>query len=293
MKDAMSLKDKVLFISGGSRGIGFAIAARAARDGARVAIAAKTVEPHRYLPGTIHTAAEEIEKLGGKALPLVMDVRSEDSVAAAVAQTVKTFGGIDICINNASAINLSDTQGVTMKQFDLMTSINVRGTFMTSKLCLPHLLKAQNPHVLTMAPPLDLSARWFAPHAAYSIAKFGMSLTVLAMAEEFRERGVAFNALWPRTPIATAAIEFGVPNGRELVAQCRKPEIMADAAHCVLTQRAREFTGRFCIDDSVLFDLGGVRDFEVYRVSTDQKLATDLFVSRDTPMPPTVAASMA
>lgn len=286
------LKDRVLFITGGSRGIGFAIAERAARDGACVAIAAKTAEPHRYLPGTIYSAAEEIERLGGRALPLVMDVRSEVSVAAAIEATVARFGGIDICVNNASAIKIQSTPDVSMKQYDLMHQVNARGTFMTSKLCVTHLLRASNPHVLTLAPPLDLQAKWFSGHVAYSMAKFGMSLTVLGMAEEFRQQGIAFNALWPRTPIATAAIEFGIEGGKEHIRKCRRPEIMADAAHAILTQPAREFTGRFCIDDSVLHELAQVRDFSPYRLSPDQKLATDLFVDRRLEMPPGVAETM-
>lgn len=287
------LKGKVLFITGGSRGIGFAIASRAARDGAHIVIAAKTTEPHRYLPGTIYTAAKEIEQLGGRALPVVMDVRSEESVAAAVAAAVETFGGIDICINNASAIKLQSTTEVTMKQYDLMNQVNARGTFMTSKLCIPHLRRAENPHVLTLAPPLDLQAKWFSGHVAYSIAKFGMSLTVLGMAEEFRNEGIAFNALWPRTPIATAAIEFGVESGKERLAKCRRPEIMADAAHAILTQPSRQFTGRFCIDDSVLHELTQAKDFEQYRVSPPQLLATDLFVDPRLEKPPGVAETMA
>jgi citronellol/citronellal dehydrogenase len=282
----MSLRDKVIFMSGCSRGIGFAIAERAARDGARIVVTGKTAEAHRYLPGTVFSAAKDLEAMGAEALPVVMDVRSEESVAAAVDKAVAAFGGIDICVNNASAINLAGTLSVSMKQFDLMNAVNVRGTFLVSKACLPHLLKAVNPHVLTMAPPLDLNARWFAPHAAYSIAKFGMSLATLAMGEEFKSQGVAFNALWPRTPIATAAIEFGVPNGKALMAKCRTPQIMADAAYEVLNQPARTYTGGFLIDDEVLFELGGVRDFEDYRVSKDTLLATDLFVSRDRPMPP-------
>ena len=286
------LKKKVLFITGGSRGIGFAIAARAARDGACVAIAAKTTEPHRYLPGTIYSAAEEIERIGGQALPVVMDVRSEESVAAAIDATVARFGGIDICINNASAIKIQTTPEVSMKQYDLMHQVNARGTFMTSKLCVPHLLRSPNPHVLTLAPPLDLQAKWFSGHVAYSMAKFGMSLTVLGMAEEFRQQGIAFNALWPRTPIATAAIEFGIAGGKEHIRKCRRPEIMADAAHAILTQPARDFTGRFCIDDSVLHELEQVRDFGPYHLFPDQKLATDLFVDRGLEMPPGVAETM-
>ncbi len=287
-----SLQGKVIFMTGGSRGIGQAIAARAARDGACIAVAAKTAEPHRYLPGTIYSTAQEIERLGGRALPLLVDVRSEESVAAAVQKTVETFGGIDICINNASAINLSGTLDLTMKQFDLMHQVNLRGTFLTSKLCIPHLRRAENPHVLALAPPLDVRAEWFAPHVAYTMAKFGMSLVMLGMAEEFRADGIAFNALWPRTTIATAAIEFGIEGGKELLAMSRTPEIMADAAYCMVTQPSRQFTGRFCIDDEVLHDLAGVRDFDKYRVDASERLATDLFVSKDAPTPPGVAATM-
>lgn len=286
------LKDKVLFITGASRGIGLAIAQRAARDGACVAIAAKTTEPHRYLPGTIYTAAKEIEALGGRALPVVVDVRSEESVASAIEQTVKAFGGIDICVNNASAINLSGTATLTMKQYDLMHQVNGRGTFLTSKLCLPHLLRAANPHVLTLAPPIDMQPKWFAPHVGYSMAKFSMSLVVLGMAEEFRDSGIAFNALWPRTPIATAAIEFAVADGKALLSKCRSPQIMADAAHAILTQPARRFTGRFCLDDSILYELTGETAFDRYRIDPVAKLATDLFVERGGDMPPGVAATM-
>ncbi|NHN37984.1 NAD(P)-dependent oxidoreductase [Pseudomaricurvus alcaniphilus] len=283
-----SLKDKVIFITGASRGIGLEIAKRAARDGACIAIAAKTAEPHRYLPGTIYTAAEEIEALGGRALPLVVDVRSEESVAAAVEKTVATFGGLDICINNASAINLVDTESVSMKSWDLMNQVNARGTFLTSKLCLPHLQRAANPHVLTLSPPLDMQAKWFARHVAYSMAKFGMSMVVLGMAAEFKRAGVAFNALWPRTPIATAAIEFGIEGGKALIARSRKPEIMADAAHCILTQPAASFSGNFCIDDTLLYELGGVTDFEPYRCVAGSDLATDFFVPDDATPPPGV-----
>jgi citronellol/citronellal dehydrogenase len=287
-----SLKDKVLFITGGSRGIGLAIARRAARDGACVVIAAKTAEPHRYLPGTIYTSAKEIESLGGRALPLVCDVRSEESVAAAVQKTVEAFGGIDICVNNASALNLTGTDALAMKQYDLMQQVNVRGSFLVTKLCVPQLRRAANPHVLTLSPPLDVDARWFAPHVAYTVAKFSMSMMVLGMAEEYRKQGIAFNALWPRTPISTAAIEFGLPEGKALLPHTRKPEIMADAAHCMLTQPARSFTGRFCLDDSILGELAGVQDFSAYRVDPAQPLVHDLFVREDLAKPPGVAESL-
>lgn len=272
----MSLAGKTLFITGASRGIGLAIACRAARDGANVAIAAKTAEPHPRLPGTIHTAAREIEAAGGKALPLVCDIRDEAQVQAAVAATVEAFGGIDICVNNASAISLTPTLKTDMKRFDLMHQINLRGTFLVSKSCLPHLLEADNPHVLNLAPPLNFEAKWFAPHVAYSMAKYGMSLCVLGMAEEYRAEGVAFNALWPRTAIATAAIR-NVIGGDELIRRSRKPEIIADAAWFILTRPAREFTGNFCVDDEVL-EAAGITDLTGYAVDPDVDLAPDFFV---------------
>jgi citronellol/citronellal dehydrogenase len=282
----MSLKDKTLFVTGASRGIGLAIALRAAQDGANIAIAAKTAEPHKHLPGTIYTAAEEIEKAGGKALPLIVDVRDEASVAEAVDKTVASFGGIDICVNNASAISLTGTLATDMKRYDLMNQINARGTFVTSKACIPHLKRAANPHVLMLSPPLDMSARWFAPHVAYTMAKFGMSLCVLGMAEEFREDGVAFNALWPRTGIATAAIRFALA-GDEGLRRCRTTDIMADAAHAIFEKPAREFTGNFLIDDSFLYG-EGVRDFDRYRVDATAPLMADFFVPADMPPPPGV-----
>src|SRR5471030_2985193 len=226
----MSLSGKTLFVTGASRGIGLAIALRAARDGANIAIAAKTAEPHPKLPGTIYSAAEEIEDAGGKALPLIVDVRDEAGVLEAVEKTVAAFGGIDICVNNASAISLTGTLATDMKRYDLMHQINTRGTFLTSKACIPHLKRSANPHVLMLSPPLDMSARWFAGHVAYSMAKFGMSMCVLGMAEEYKADGIAFNALWPRTGIATAAIRFALA-GDEGMRQCRTTDIMADAAH--------------------------------------------------------------
>lgn len=283
----MSLNGKTLFITGASRGIGLAIALRAAKDGANVVIAAKTAEPHKHLPGTIHTAAAEIEAAGGRALPLVVDVREEASVLAAVEQAVQAFGGIDICVNNASAISLTPTQATEMRRFDLMHQVNARGSFLVSKACLPHLRRAANPHVLMLSPPLDLSPRWFAPHVAYTMAKYGMSLVVLGMAEEFRQDGVAFNALWPRTGIATAAIEFAL-TGAEGLKMCRKPEIMADAAHAILTRPARECSGNFFIDDLVLYE-AGVRDFDAYRVDPAYPLMPDFFVPADTPQPPEIS----
>ncbi|HTI66396.1 MAG TPA: NAD(P)-dependent oxidoreductase [Caulobacteraceae bacterium] len=281
----MSLAGKTLFVTGASRGIGLAIALRAARDGANVAIAAKTDQPHPRLPGTIHTAAEAVEAAGGRALALVVDVRDEASVEAAVARTVETFGGLDICVNNASAISLTGTLATEMKRWDLMHQVNARGTFLVSKACLPHLLKAPNPHVLMLSPPLDMSARWFAPHVAYTMAKFGMSLCVLGMAEEFRGK-VAFNALWPRTAIATSAVEFAL-GGAEALRMCRKPEILADAAHLIFERAARSFTGHFLIDDSFLYD-HGVRDFEPYRVDPAAPLVADFFVPDSSTPPPGV-----
>jgi len=282
----MSLSGKTLFVTGASRGIGLAIALRAARDGANVAIAAKTAEPHPKLPGTIYTAAEEIEKAGGKALPLIVDVRDEDSVLAAVEQTVARFGGIDICVNNASAISLTGTLATDMKRYDLMNQINARGTYLTSKACIPHLKAAANPHVLMLSPPLDMDAKWFAGHTAYSMAKFGMSMCVLGMSAEFKADGIAFNALWPRTGIATAAIKFALA-GDEGMRRCRTVEIMADAAHAIFEKKAREFSGNFLIDDTFLYG-EGVRDFEQYRVDPTQPLMPDFFVPDWIPPPPGV-----
>ena len=282
----MSLQGKTLFITGASRGIGLAIALRAAKDGANIAIAAKTAEPHRHLPGTIYSAADEIEKAGGKALPLVVDVRDEDNVREAVERTVETYGGIDICVNNASAIQLTGTLATDMKRYDLMHQINARGTFVTSKACIPHLKRAANPHVLMLSPPLDMSPRWFGTHVAYTMAKFGMSMCVLGMAAEFKDDGIAFNALWPRTGIATAAIQFAL-GGEQGMRQCRTPEIMADAAHAIFEKPARAFSGRFLIDDSFLYE-EGVRDFDKYRVDPSQPLMPDFFVPADIPPPPGV-----
>lgn len=282
----MSLQGKTLFVTGASRGIGLAIALRAARDGANVAIAAKTAEPHKHLPGTIYSAAEEIEKAGGKALPLVVDVRDEASVYEAVERTVAKFGGIDICVNNASAIQLTGTLATDMKRYDLMNQVNARGTYLTSKACIPHLKKAANPHVLMLSPPLDMSSRWFQGHVAYTMAKFGMSMCVLGMAAEFKEDGIAFNALWPRTGIATAAIQFALA-GDEGMKQCRTPEIMADAAHAIFEKPSREFTGNFLIDDSFLYE-EGVRDFDKYRVDPTARLMPDFFVPESSKPPPGV-----
>jgi citronellol/citronellal dehydrogenase len=284
-----TLAGKTLFITGASRGIGLAIALRAARDGANVAIAAKTAEPHRHLPGTIYTAASEIEAAGGHALPLVVDVRDDAAVLRAVEATSERFGGIDVCVNNASAIQLTGTLGTEMKRFDLMHQVNTRGTFLVSKACIPHLKRAPNPHVLMISPPIDLSARWFAPHTAYTMAKFGMSLCVLGMADEFRNDGIAFNALWPRTIIATAAIRFAVGN-EEAMRRCRTPAIMADAAYAVLTKPSRECTGRFLIDDSVLYE-NGERDFDRYRVDRSIVPMADFFVPDSMPPPPGVTVA--
>jgi citronellol/citronellal dehydrogenase len=283
---SMSLDGKTLFITGASRGIGLAIALRAARDGANIVVAAKTAEAHPKLPGTIYTAAEAIEAAGGKALPLVVDVREEASVQSAVDKAVETFGGIDICVNNASAISLTGTLSTDMKRYDLMHQINGRGTFLTSRICLPHLKKATNPHILALSPPLDIKPRWFAPHVAYSMAKYNMSLCMLGLAEEFRADGVACNALWPRTAIATAAIQFAL-TGEEGLKHCRTVEIMADAAHAIFEKPSREFTGQFVIDDTFLY-AEGVRDFDKYRVDPTATLMPDFFVPEDSVPPPGV-----
>lgn len=273
-----SLAGKTLFVTGASRGIGLAIALRAARDGANLVVAAKTTEPHVKLPGTIHTAAAEIERAGGKALACVVDVRSEEQIQAAVALAVKTFGGIDILINNASAISLTGTLATPLKRFDLMHQINTRGTFACSQACIPHLAKAKNPHILNLSPPLDIvkQPRWWGPHVAYTMAKYGMSLCVLGMAEELRDQGIAVNALWPRTVIATAAVA-NLLGGEEAVQGSRKPEIVADAAHVILTSPSREFTGRFCMDDEVLAS-AGVTDLSRYAIDPNRPLISDLFV---------------
>lgn len=271
-----SLNGKTLFITGASRGIGKAIALRAARDGANVVIAAKTTEPHPKLEGTIYTAAEEVEAAGGKALAVKVDIRSEEDVQAAVDQAVERFGGIDICINNASAISLTPTLQTEMKRYDLMHQINTRGTFLVSQRCLPHLLKAGNPHILNLSPPLNMEERWFAPHVAYTMAKFGMSMCVLGMAGEFREQGVAVNALWPRTTIATAAVR-NLLGGEEMCRASRTPDIMADAAWYILTRPSRECTGHFFVDDDVLAS-EGVTDLAPYAVDPSAELFPDFFV---------------
>jgi len=272
----MSLKGKTLFISGGSRGIGLAIALRAARDGANVTIAAKTAEPHPKLPGTIYTAAEEIEAAGGKALPLVCDIRDEAQVAEAVAGTASAFGGIDICVNNASAIQLTGTLETDMKRYDLMNQVNARGTFLVSKLCIPHLKLAQNPHILNLAPPLDMKAKWFKNHVAYTMAKFGMSLCTLGMSAEFEKDGIAVNSLWPLTTIDTAAIR-NLLGGATVAAMSRSPEIMADAAYAIFNRPSREATGNFYIDEEVL-RAEGVSDLSRYASDAGGPLAGDFFV---------------
>ena len=269
------LKGKTLFITGASRGIGLAIAVRAAREGANVIVAAKTTEPHPKLPGTIYSAAEEIEKAGGRALPLAVDIRDDAQVERAVEEGVSRFGGIDILVNNASAISLTGTLQTPMKRFDLMHQINTRGTFACSRACLPHLLKAKNPHILNLSPPLTLKPSWFGPHLAYTMAKYGMSLCVLGMAEEFRDEGVAVNALWPRTAIATAAIAYIA--GPETLRWTRRPDIMADAAHAILTRPAQDCTGNFFIDEDVLRS-AGVTDFSKYALTPGAELLPDLFV---------------
>ena len=282
----MSLQGKTLFITGASRGIGLAIGLRAARDGANVVIAAKTAEAHKHLPGTIYSAATEIEAAGGQALPLIVDVRDEASVMAAVEAAVARFGGIDICVNNASAIQLTGTLATDMKRYDLMHQVNARGTFLVSKACIPHLKQAANPHILALSPPLDLSPKWFGPHVAYTMAKYSMSLAMLGMAEEFRADGIACNALWPRTGIATAAIQFALA-GEEGMKACRTPEIMADAAHAIFEKPSREFTGNFLIDDSFLY-AEGERDFDKYRVDPTARLMPDFFVPESSKPPPGV-----
>lgn len=275
----MSLKGKTLFVSGGSRGIGLAIALRAARDGANVAIAAKTAEPHPKLPGTIHSAAAEIEAAGGSALPILCDIRDEEQVAGAVARTVAAFGGIDICINNASAIQLTDTLSTDMKRYDLMHQINARGTFLVSKTCIPHLKRASNPHILNLSPPLDMNAKWFKGHVAYTMAKFGMSMCTLGMSAEFAGDGIAVNSLWPLTAIDTAAVR-NLLGGAAVAAMSRSPAIMADAAHAVLTKPARDVTGNFFIDEEVL-RAEGVRDFSIYAPGATGPLAADFFVPEE------------
>jgi citronellol/citronellal dehydrogenase len=266
---------KTVFITGASRGIGKAIGLRLAREGARIVVAAKTAEPHPKLPGTIYSAAEEMEAAGGKALPIVLDVRSEEQVVAAVQQAVEAFGGIDILINNASAIQLSGTLATDMKRFDLMHQVNYRGSFLMSQKCIPWLLKSANPHILNLSPPLNIEKRWFAPHLPYTLAKYGMSFCTFAMSEEFRKQGLAVNSLWPRTAIATSAIEM--LGGEAMMRQSRKPEILADAAWHILQRPSRECSGHFFIDDEVLAE-AGISDLSGYDVVPGSKLMPDFFL---------------
>jgi len=282
-----SLNGKTLFITGASRGIGLAIAKRAAKDGANIAIAAKTSDPNPKLEGTIHSAAKEIEDAGGRALAIACDIRNEEEVQRAVEQTVAAFGGIDICVNNASAISLTPIEKTEIKRFDLMYGVNTRGTFLVSKTCLPHLKRAPNPHILTLSPPLDMQSKWFSGHVAYSIAKYGMSLCVLGLADELKNDGVAVNALWPRTTIATAAVK-NILGGEKLMRMSRSPDIVADAAHLIFLQPAKTFTGHFLIDDTFLHAIGGVTDFEKYRLDQSVPLAPDFFVPADSKPPPGV-----
>src|SRR5712672_59458 len=272
----MTLRGRTLFITGASRGIGLAIALRAARDGANIVVAAKTDKPHPKLSGTIFTAAEEISKAGGNALPLVVDVRDEAQVKSAIEQAVATFGGLDIVVNNASAVQRTPVVETDMRRFDLMHQINTRGTFMVSKYAIPHLEKARNPHILMNSPPLDVQEKWFAGSTAYSIAKYGMSLVVLGLAGELRAKGIAVNALWPRTTIATAAIK-NLLGGDEILRMSRTPEIMADAAYAIVHKPAKSFTGHFLIDDTFLAG-EGVTDFEKYRAEPGEPLAGTFFV---------------
>ncbi|WP_284178583.1 NAD(P)-dependent oxidoreductase [Rhabdaerophilum sp. SD176] len=282
MTTTTSLQGKTLFITGASRGIGLAIALRAAADGANIVVAAKTAEAHPKLEGTIFTAAEEIEKAGGKALPLQLDIREDAAVEAAMAKAAQHFGGIDIVINNASAINLAPVAALEMKRFDLMHQINARGTYLVSRSALPYLVKAANPHILMLSPPLDMKTKWFAGHTGYSMAKFGMSLVVLGLAGETRGK-IGVNALWPRTTIATAAVK-NILGGDALMRSSRSPDILADAAHVILTKDASSFTGNFIIDDTFLAG-EGVTDFDRYRVDPTQPLAPDFFVPDDIPPP--------
>jgi len=283
----MTLKSKTLFITGASRGIGLAVALRAARDGANIVIAAKTATPHPKLPGTIHTAAAEIEAAGGRALALAVDVREEGAVREAIQRAAAHFGGIDIVVNNASAISLTRVADTDMRRFDLMHQVNARATFMVSKYAIAHLVAAQNPHILMMSPPLDMAEKWFAPHTAYTMSKFGMSMVVLGLAGELREQGIAVNALWPRTTIATAAIQ-NLLGGDEMMRRSRRPEILAEAAYRIFAKPARTFSGQFLIDDTFLA-AEGVADLEPYRVDPRAPLASDFFVPDDITPPPGVA----
>ena len=276
MATLKSLKGKTIFMSGGSRGIGLAIALRAAQDGANVAIAAKTAEPHPKLPGTIYTAAEEIEAAGGQALPVVCDIRNEDMVQAAIDATVEKFGGIDICVNNASAISMTGTEATSMKRYDLMNQVNARGTFLLSKLCLPYLKESDHAHILNLSPPLDMSPKWFKNHTAYTMAKYGMSMCTLGMAEEFKHLGIAVNSLWPLTAIDTAAVR-NVLGGDQMAKMSRTPDILSDSAHIMLCKDPKKFTGQFVVDE-VLLREEGETDFAKYSPGYDGPLAGDFFV---------------
>ncbi|MTI18744.1 NAD(P)-dependent oxidoreductase [Rhodobacteraceae bacterium RKSG542] len=284
----MMLSGKTLFITGASRGIGLAIALRAAKDGANIVVAAKTAEPHPKLEGTIYTAAEEIEKAGGKALPLVLDVRDDAGVEAAMAKAAETFGGIDIVVNNASAINLTPLDKIDMKRYDLMHQINTRGTLLCSKMAIPYLKQSDNPHILMLSPPLDMKEKWFKNHTPYSMAKYGMSLAVLGLAGELRSKGIAVNALWPRTTIATAAVK-NLLGGDQMMNASRTPEILADAAHMIFSSSAKEVSGNFFIDDTYLSE-NGVTDFDQYRVNPKVDLAPDFFVPEDSVPPVSLKA---
>ena len=277
----MSLSGKTMFISGASRGIGLAIAKRAAADGANIALIAKTAEPHPKLPGTIYTAAKEIEEAGGQALPIVGDIRDGDMVVGAVAKAVQRFGGIDVCVNNASAINLGSITEVPLKRFDLMNGIQVRGTYAVSQACIPHMAGRENPHILTLSPPLRLEPKWLKP-TAYMMAKYGMTLCALGIAEELRDQGIASNTLWPRTTVATAAV-LNLLGGDEAMARSRKPEVYADAAYVIVNKPSREFTGNTLLCEDVLVD-NGVTDLSVYDCVPGSELGVDLWV--DTPNPP-------
>jgi len=278
---SLNLKGKTLFITGASRGIGKAIALRAAQDGANIIIAAKTANAHPSLDGTIYSASEEIKKLGGDCLPCVVDIRFEDQIKKSIEQGVKKFGGIDIVINNASAINLTGTLDTDMKKYDLMHHINTRGTFLVSKLCLPYLQKSSNPHILNISPPLSMNKKWFRPHVAYTMAKYGMSMCVLGMSEELKDEGIAVNALWPRTTIATAATKW--LGGEEIVKHSRTPEIMADAAYWILTRPSRECTGNFFVDEDLLRKECKVTDFSNYSCVQGENLSLDFFLEEETP----------
>lgn len=271
-----AFKGKTVFITGASRGIGKAIGLRLAKEGANIVVAAKTTEAHPKLPGTIYTAAEEMKAVGGQSLAVFLDVRNEEIVQAAVDKAVETFGGIDILINNASAISLTPTEYTSMKRYDLMHQVNVRGTFLSTKTCLPHLRKAENPHVLNLSPPLNMSAEWFANHVAYTMTKYGMSMCVLGMAQEFKDDGIAVNALWPRTTVATAAVQ-NLLGGDAMIQASRKPEIVAEAAYYILQRESKECTGNFFIDDEILM-MEGIHDMTPFAVNPTQKPMPDFFI---------------